>query len=162
MPLHEVMKKAGRRKVGFLEEFKELAIKGNAMDMAVGIIIGAAFGKIVSSLVGDMIMPPIGIIIGGVDFPDLVITCKCRRAGRRALVRQVYSDDGGFHDHCLCDLPPGQGHQHREAVYAEERPCDDERGEAPFRNPRPPEREAVRKVFKAMPAQRAVKFLESR
>ena len=56
-----------------LKEFKEFAMKGNVMDMAVGIIIGAAFGKIVSSLVGDIIMPPIGVLLGGSEFKDLVI-----------------------------------------------------------------------------------------
>ncbi|MCK5590817.1 MAG: large-conductance mechanosensitive channel protein MscL [Candidatus Pacebacteria bacterium] len=59
-----------------LQEFKNFAIKGNVMDMAVGIIIGAAFGKIVSSLVSDIVMPPIGILLGGVDFSNLVITLK--------------------------------------------------------------------------------------
>ena len=57
-------------------EFREFAVKGNVMDMAVGIIIGAAFGKIVSSLVTDVIMPPIGVLIGGVDFSALAITLK--------------------------------------------------------------------------------------
>ena len=55
----------------FIQEFKEFAVKGNVMDMAVGVIIGGAFGKIVSSLVADIIMPPIGWIIGGVNFSDL-------------------------------------------------------------------------------------------
>lgn len=55
----------------FLQEFKSFAVKGNAVDMAVGVIIGGAFGKIVSSIVDDLIMPPIGWIIGGVDFKDL-------------------------------------------------------------------------------------------
>ncbi|HRF86796.1 MAG TPA: large-conductance mechanosensitive channel protein MscL [Alloprevotella sp.] len=58
-------------KSGFLQEFKAFAIKGNAIDMAVGVIIGGAFGKIVTSIVNDLIMPPIGWIIGGVDFKDL-------------------------------------------------------------------------------------------
>jgi large conductance mechanosensitive channel len=56
-----------------LKEFKEFALRGNVVDMAVGIIIGAAFGKIVSSLVADVIMPPIGLILGGVDFSGLFI-----------------------------------------------------------------------------------------
>lgn len=56
-----------------LKEFKEFAMRGNVVDMAVGIIIGAAFGKIVSSLVKDVIMPPIGMIMGNVDFSDLFI-----------------------------------------------------------------------------------------
>lgn len=55
----------------FLTEFKEFAMRGNVLDMAVGVIIGAAFGKIVSSLVDDIIMPPIGWLIGGVNFTDL-------------------------------------------------------------------------------------------
>ncbi len=59
-----------------IKEFKEFAVKGNVVDMAVGIIIGAAFGKIVSSFVGDVIMPPIGMLLGGVDFSNLAITLK--------------------------------------------------------------------------------------
>lgn len=59
-----------------LKEFKEFAMKGNVVDMAVGIIIGAAFGKIVSSFVGDVIMPPIGVLLGGIDFSNLSLTLK--------------------------------------------------------------------------------------
>jgi large conductance mechanosensitive channel len=59
-----------------LQEFRQFAVKGNVVDMAVGIIIGAAFGKIVSSVVNDVIMPPIGLAIGGVDFSDLKATLK--------------------------------------------------------------------------------------
>ncbi len=62
--------------MSFLSEFKEFAVKGNVVDMAVGIIIGAAFGKIVSSLVGDIIMPPIGVALGGVDFSSLSYVLK--------------------------------------------------------------------------------------
>ena len=58
--------------MGFVKEFKEFAMKGNVMDMAVGVIIGGAFGKIVSSLVDDVLMPIIGMITGGVDFTGLV------------------------------------------------------------------------------------------
>ena len=58
----------------FINEFKEFAVKGNAVDMAVGVIIGGAFGKIVSSIVDDIIMPPIGWLIGGVKFTDLKFT----------------------------------------------------------------------------------------
>ena len=57
-----------------IKEFKEFAVKGNAVDMAVGVIIGGAFGKIVSSIVDDIIMPPIGWLIGGVNFSDLKVT----------------------------------------------------------------------------------------
>ena len=59
-----------------LEEFKKFAMRGNVMDMAIGIIIGAAFGKIVSSIVADVIMPPIGLLLGGVDFSNLAITLR--------------------------------------------------------------------------------------
>ena len=62
--------------MGMIKEFKAFAIKGNVVDMAVGIIIGAAFGKIVSSFVGDIIMPPIGVMLGGVDFTSLAIVVK--------------------------------------------------------------------------------------
>ena len=62
--------------MGFIQEFKEFAVKGNAMDMAVGIILGAAFNKIVQSIVNDLIMPPIGMIIGGVNFKDLKVTLR--------------------------------------------------------------------------------------
>jgi large conductance mechanosensitive channel len=66
----------GGHEMGMLQEFKTFAVKGNMIDMAVGIIIGAAFGKIVSSLVGDVIMPPIGILLGGVDFSNLSVILK--------------------------------------------------------------------------------------
>ena len=57
-----------------LKEFKEFAMKGNVLDMAVGIIIGAAFGKIISSFVADVLMPPIGLLLGNVDFSNLFVT----------------------------------------------------------------------------------------
>ena len=60
--------------MSFLKEFREFAMRGNVVDMAVGVIIGGAFGKIVSSLVGDVVMPVLGILTGGVDFKDLKIT----------------------------------------------------------------------------------------
>ena len=60
----------------FLEDFKKFAMRGNVVDMAVGIIIGGAFGKIVSSLVSDIIMPPIGMLVGGVNFTDLKIVLE--------------------------------------------------------------------------------------
>ena len=61
-----------------IQEFKQFVMKGNVIDLAVGIIIGIAFGKIVSSFVADVIMPPIGILLGGVDFSNLAITLKAR------------------------------------------------------------------------------------
>lgn len=69
-----------------MKEFKEFAIKGNVVDLAIGIIIGAAFGRIVSSFVGDIIMPPIGLLLGGTDFSNLVITLKEASGGNPAVV----------------------------------------------------------------------------
>lgn len=62
--------------MSIIKEFKEFAVKGNVIDMAVGVIVGTAFGKIVSSFVTDVIMPPIGVLVGGVDFFDLAFTLK--------------------------------------------------------------------------------------
>ncbi len=71
-------------KTSFLQEFKTFAMRGNVIDMAVGVIIGGAFGKIVSSLVGDMIMPVLGILVGGVNFTDL-----------KWVIREGYTNDQG-------------------------------------------------------------------
>jgi len=62
--------------MGIMSEFKEFAMRGNVIDLAVGVVIGAAFGKIVTALVENVIMPPIGLLIGGVDFSELSITLK--------------------------------------------------------------------------------------
>ncbi len=62
--------------MGMVQEFKEFAMRGNVVDLAVGVVIGVAFGKIVSSVVDDVIMPPIGVLMGGVDFTDLKIPLK--------------------------------------------------------------------------------------
>lgn len=64
--------------MSMFKEFKEFAMRGNVVDMAVGIIIGAAFGKIVSSLVNDVIMPPIGLLLGNLDFSELAITLRAK------------------------------------------------------------------------------------
>jgi large conductance mechanosensitive channel len=68
--------------MSFLSEFKEFAVKGNVVDLAVGVIIGAAFGKIVTSLVTDVIMPPIGLAVGGMNFTSLIITLKEAEEGK--------------------------------------------------------------------------------
>jgi large conductance mechanosensitive channel len=68
-----------------IKEFRDFAVKGNVVDMAVGVIIGAAFGKIVSSLVGDVVMPPFGVLIGGVDFSELAVTLKAPIEGAAAV-----------------------------------------------------------------------------
>ncbi|RZS97328.1 large-conductance mechanosensitive channel protein MscL [Cecembia calidifontis] len=70
--------------MGLLKEFKEFAVKGNVVDLAVAVIIGGAFGKIVSSFVNDIIMPPLGVLLGGVDFKDLALT-----------IREAYTTDAG-------------------------------------------------------------------
>jgi large conductance mechanosensitive channel len=76
-PLEKTQPEAGiripRRRRTVLKEFKEFAVKGNMLDMAVGIIIGAAFGTIIKSLVDDVIMPPIGMLLGGVDFKEFFV-----------------------------------------------------------------------------------------
>jgi large conductance mechanosensitive channel len=75
--------------MSLIQEFKEFAVKGNAVDMAVGIIIGAAFTKVVNSLVSDIIMPPLGVLLGGVDFKDLAITLV-KEAGEKPAVVLKY------------------------------------------------------------------------
>jgi large conductance mechanosensitive channel len=72
--------------MNLLQEFKKFAMRGSVVDLAVGIIIGAAFGKIVTSLVNDVLMPPIGMFLGGVDFSSLAITVKEASAGSPAVV----------------------------------------------------------------------------
>lgn len=71
--------------MGMMSEFKEFAVRGNVVDLAVGIIIGVAFGKIVSSFVADVLMPPIGLLIGGVDFSNLSITLQAATEGAEAV-----------------------------------------------------------------------------
>ncbi len=75
--------------MSMLNEFKAFAMRGNVVDMAVGIVIGSAFGKIVSSFVGDVLMPPIGLLLGGVDFRDLAITIQAA-AGEQPAVTINY------------------------------------------------------------------------
>lgn len=72
-----------------IQEFKQFAMRGNVMDMAIGIIIGAAFGKIISSVVADVIMPPIGLLIGGVDFSDLALTLKAAEGDSPAVMLKI-------------------------------------------------------------------------
>jgi len=68
-------------------EFKEFAMKGNVIDLAVGVVIGAAFGKIVSSLVGDIVMPPLGLVVGSVNFSDLAVQIGMNPAGKPVLFK---------------------------------------------------------------------------
>ena len=74
--------------MSMMKEFKEFAMKGNVMDMAIGIIIGAAFGKIVSTLVANVIMPPIGLLLGGINFAEFAITLKAASGDNPAVVMQ--------------------------------------------------------------------------
>lgn len=69
-----------------VQEFREFAVKGNAVDLAVGVVIGGAFGKIVTSLVNDVIMPPIGVVVGGVDFSNLAVTLRAETATQPEVV----------------------------------------------------------------------------
>ena len=71
--------------MGMISEFKDFAVKGNVVDMAVGIVIGGAFGKIVSSFVADVLMPPIGLALGGVDFSNLALVLKEKTAEAEAV-----------------------------------------------------------------------------
>ena len=71
--------------MSLIKEFREFAMRGNVVDLAVGVIIGGAFGKIVSSLVNDVIMPPLGYLIGGVDFKGLALTLKAAAEGSPAV-----------------------------------------------------------------------------
>lgn len=75
--------------MGIISEFREFAVKGNMIDMAVGIIMGGAFGTIVSSLVKDVIMPPIGLAMGGVDFSDIKLTLAQAANGKEAVTMNV-------------------------------------------------------------------------
>jgi large conductance mechanosensitive channel len=72
--------------MSLIAEFKQFAMRGNVVDMAIGIIIGGAFGKIVSSFVGDVMMPPLGMLIGGVDFTDLSVTLAAATESAPAVV----------------------------------------------------------------------------
>lgn len=72
--------------MGLVKEFKTFAMRDNVMDMAIGIIIGVAFGKIMTSLVNDVIMPPIGLLIGGMDFSQLGVTLKASGVGSPAVI----------------------------------------------------------------------------
>jgi large conductance mechanosensitive channel len=83
--------------MGMVKEFKEFAMKGNVVDMAVGVIIGGAFGKIVSSFVTDVVMPPIGLLLGGVDFSKLSVVLKEDPAGKADVLLRY----GLFINYCI-------------------------------------------------------------
>ena len=94
--------------MGFLKEFKAFALNGNVMDMAVGVIIGGAFGKIVTSLVNDILMPPIGMLLGNVDFKDLKVNLAALKDAAVSVVNEgavpsepVYWNYGAFIQQCI-------------------------------------------------------------
>ena len=72
--------------MSLMKEFREFAVRGNVIDLAVGVIIGAAFGKIVSSFVGDVVMPPLGLLVGGVNFTDLAVTLRAAEGDQPAVL----------------------------------------------------------------------------
>ena len=83
--------------MSFIQDFKAFALKGNVVDMAVGVIIGGAFGKIVTSIVNNIFMPPIGVITGGVDFTDLKLVIKeAEKAGDEVIAEAVTLNYGQF------------------------------------------------------------------
>lgn len=88
----------------FVKEFKEFAVKGNAIDMAIGVIIGGAFGKIVSSIVNDIIMPPIGWLIGGVNFSDLKWELPTEEIGGLTLGSEIATINYGAFIQTLIDF----------------------------------------------------------
>ena len=89
--------------MGFIKEFKEFAVKGNVMDMAVGVIIGGAFGKIVTSLVNDILMPPIGVIMGNTNFSNLKLDISIVRdaISGAETAEPVYWNYGAFIQQCI-------------------------------------------------------------
>lgn len=88
--------------MGFIKEFKEFAVKGNVFDMAVGIIIGGAFGKIVASFVNDILMPPIGFLLGDVDFKELKYVMKeAVQEGDKVVKEAVTLNYGMFIQNCI-------------------------------------------------------------
>lgn len=72
--------------MSFASEFKQFAMRGNVVDLAIAVVIGAAFGKIVSSLVGDIVMPVVGLLVGGMDFSDLAITLRAAEGDQPAVL----------------------------------------------------------------------------
>jgi large conductance mechanosensitive channel len=75
--------------MGMLQEFRDFAMRGNVVDMAVGVVIGAAFGRIVASFTNDLLMPPIGVAVGGVDFSDWKVPLRAAREGAEAVTLNV-------------------------------------------------------------------------
>ena len=95
--ISHLIKSKKKKNMSFIQDFKAFALKGNVVDMAVGVIIGGAFGKIVTSIVNNIIMPPIGVITGGVDFTDLKLVIKeAEKAGDEVIAEAVTLNYGQF------------------------------------------------------------------
>ena len=115
--------------MSMLQEFKKFAMRGNVIDMAVGIIIGGAFGTVVKSLVDDVIMPPIGYVTSGVDFKDLALARLRpaangdRHARAHAQLRLVHQQRDYVPDRRLGRVPAGQGDERRRDAVATRRAC---------------------------------------
>ena len=90
--------------MGFITEFKEFASRGNMVDLAVGVVIGGAFGKVITSLVNDVIMPPVGMLTGGMDFKDLQITLKQAVMNGAAVVTPAVSINVGLFLNAIVDF----------------------------------------------------------
>lgn len=90
--------------MSMIQEFKDFAMKGNVVDMAVGIVIGAAFGKIVSSFVSNIIMPPVGLLMGGVDFSDLKIPLKAASVDEAGKVVEAVTINYGLFANVVIDF----------------------------------------------------------
>lgn len=117
-----------------LKEFREFAMRGNVVDLAVGVIIGAAFGKITTSLVNDVIMPPIGVLLGKVDFSNLFFTlsegdfasvkaARCRRPCRR--LWHVHQHHHRFHHHRVCSFSDREANESFESSRQSSGRCRD-------------------------------------
>ena len=133
--------------MAFFKEFKEFALKGNVMDMAVGVIIGGAFGKIVSSLVNDVLMPPIGVLIGNADFSNLKLDISRVRDAVAAGTDFLSHDAAAAattHEPvylCLLRVPDGEAHEPHNTQESGTRACTRtrsvERGASAYRDTRP-------------------------
>jgi len=129
-----------------IAEFKKFALRGNAVDLAIGVVIGAAFGAIVNSLVGDVMSPIIGAVTGGFDFSNYFLPLsskvtatfagRSQEARRRAGVGKFPDRRHQFHHHRLGFVPRGQADESDHAIGGAEDACDDQAGDAAHGNPR--------------------------
>ena len=129
-------------KSSFLLDFKAFVMRGNVVDMAVGVIIGGAFGKIISSVVADIIMPPIGLLVGGTNFSELRWELEParvvgRKGGRHDKLWKLHTDHAGFCDYRFCHFlvhPPALQSQAQKRRDTLAPTCPEQRGKVTFRN----------------------------